>query len=114
MTSFSIYNMSVVVARRWSLNTDSVANISHKHVDVIQCANDDSIGLHEKVLRRKDHVVIEIGGCFSEEVLDWLKYSHVNLHLKAVEKVPLNEAISNWLGVHVVLILTMSERMSRF
>jgi hypothetical protein len=46
--------------------------------------------LHEEVFRRLNHVVVEVGNRFSEEVFDWLEDGHDNLHFEVIEKVTLN------------------------
>ena len=86
--------MSVLDTAKESVYTDGISNVCYEHVDAIECADDDSIGLHEEVLRREDHVVVEVGNCFGEEVFDWLKDRHVDLHFQVVEKVTLYEAVT--------------------
>jgi hypothetical protein len=36
-----------------------MANVSDEHIYIVQSAEDDGIGLHEKVLRGEDDVIVE-------------------------------------------------------
>jgi hypothetical protein len=66
-----------------------IADISNKHIDVIQCADNDCIGLHEEFLCWLNNVIVEIRNGLGEEILNRLKDCHVNLHLEVVEEISL-------------------------
>lgn len=89
-----------------------IAYVGYKHVQVVQSADDDCIGLHEEVFGREYNKSVDICHGFREEILNWLENRHVNLHLNVVKEV----ALKLLAGARQVSGIrpTMSEKISRF
>lgn len=70
--------------------------VGYKHVQVIQSADNDCVGLHEEVLGREDNVSVDICHGFCEEVLNRLENRHVHLHLDIIKEVALELLAGVW------------------